>query len=194
MVEKMAAKLVQQMEEEGLISKSASEHYEYALITLAERFITVGTIVLIGLICKRIVPTVYFLFFFLSLRKRTGGYHADKFWQCYLGTIITYIALAEVTVILSEYPMVMYVLLFLSVVLIEIIGTVNHPNMDMDADELREAKKAARLLTLLEIMIILVFLTLDINRIFVSYMSTAIILCATLLCLAKIIKQEVKVK
>ena len=41
MIEKMAVKLVQQLEKEQLISRDTGEYYEYALITLIERFFTI---------------------------------------------------------------------------------------------------------------------------------------------------------
>lgn len=148
----------------------------------------------ISTLFKKFLPTVVFLVFFLSLRKRTGGYHADKFWQCYLMTIITYIGVIRAAAILSEKSYIIYALLFFAVLIIETIGTVNHPNIDLDKDELRETKKAARLLALIEVGIIAVFIALKINQLYVSYMSIAIILCSSLMCLAKIIKQEVKVK
>ncbi len=192
MVEKMAIKLVQQLERERLISREAREHYEYALITLVERFITIGTIFFIAVIYKQIIPTICFLFFFLSLRKRTGGYHADKFWKCYVGTVLTYVVLIKIAAVFSKNLTFLYGLLFFSIILIEIIGTVNHPNMDMEKDELRESKNAARLLVILDSIIILLSIALGIDKLYVIFMSIAIILCATLLCLAKIIKQEVK--
>lgn len=71
---------------------------------------------------------------------------------------------------------------------------MNHPNIDFDENELREAKKAARLLVLIETGIIAVFAVFKMNQLYVSYMSIAIILCSSLMCLAKIIKQEVKVR
>ena len=74
------------------------------------------------------------------------------------------------------------------------MGTINHPNMDMSKSELRESKKAARLLILIEVMIIAVLVYLKADLLYIGYMSVAIILCAFLMCLAKIIKQEVKVK
>lgn len=191
MVEKIAIRIVGRLKEESLISSSDEEYYEYAVITMIERYITIMTMLLLGMAYRQFIPTVCFLCFFLSLRKRTGGYHADKFWKCYLGTAITYIAVVEITKILSEKPIIMYGLLFCSVVLIEIIGTVNHPNMDMNVYELQEAKKAARLVVLLEIMVIISFVFLGFEGVYVSYMSVAIILCAALLCFAKIIKQEV---
>lgn len=194
MVEKMAMKLVQKLEKERLINREVIEHYEYATITLMERLITMVSILLIAIAYNKVLPTICFLFFFLSLRKRTGGYHSDKFWKCYLGTILTYLTIIKMAGLFLEHLTLLYGLLLVSIVLIEIIGTVNHPNMDMDKDELTESKSAARLLVLLDGLIILSLRWLGIATIYVIYMSVAVILCATLLSLAKIIKQEVKVK
>lgn len=163
-------------------------------MTLAEHIIGVGTMLIIGMLFKQFIPTVIFLVFFLSLRKRTGGYHADKFWQCYLLTIITYIAIIQMAPVLSQKKVIMYAILLFAVLVIEVIGTVNHPNIDMNKDELQENKKSARLLVLMETAIIVLLITLGISQLYVSYMSIAIILCSFLMCLAKIMKQEVKVK
>lgn len=194
MVEEIVLNLVNQMEEKKMIEEGSREYYEYALIIMAERVLAVGTMLILGIIFKQFLPTVAFLIFFLSLRKRTGGYHADKFWQCYLLTIMSYIGVVQVASVLSEKCHIMYALLLLAVFVVEVIGTVNHPNIDFDENELREAKKAARLLVLIETGIIAVFAVFKMNQLYVSYMSIAIILCSSLMCLAKIIKQEVKVK
>lgn len=194
MVEEMVLKLVNQMEVKKKIEKSNRDYYEYVLVMMIERIITIGSLLIVSVIFKQFLPTVAFLTFFLSLRKRTGGYHADKFWQCYLMTIITYIGVIQVATILSEKSYIMYALLLCAVLIIEIIGTVNHPNIDLDRNELQETKKAARLLVLIEVGVIAILIALEINQLYVSYMSIAIILCSSLMCLAKIIKQEVKVK
>lgn len=194
MVEEMVLKLVNQMEMKKMIEKSDRDYYEYVLIMMIERIIAIGSLLIISVIFKQFLPTVAFLTFFLSLRKRTGGYHADKFWQCYLLTIITYIGVVRVAPALSETPHMMYILLFFAVLVIEVFGTVNHPNINLDKNELRETKKAARLLVLIEIGIIAVLIMLKMNQLYVSYMSIAIIMCSFFMCLAKIIKQEVKVK
>ena len=90
--------------------------------------------------------------------------------------------------------MIMYGLLFGAIILICIMGTINHPNIDMNKGELQESKKAAKLVVLMEVMIIAVLVYLKANILYIGYMSSAIILCALLMCLAKIIKQEVCVK
>ena len=88
----------------------------------------------------------------------------------------------------------MYAMLFLAMLLICIMGTINHPNMDMSKSDLRESKKAARLMVLMEVMILAALVYLKADLLYIGYMSVAIILCAFLMCLAKIIKQEVCVK
>lgn len=194
MIERMALKIVNQMEMEKIISKSRCEYYEYALISMVEHAITVGTMLLLGLVFTQFLPTICFMFFFFSLRKRTGGFHANKFWQCYLGTVITYIVVMRIVPVICIKQTEMYGILFFAVVLICIIGTINHPNIDMSKSELRESKKAARLIVLMEVMIIVVLVYLKVDILYIGYMSVAIILCAILMCLAKIIKQEVYVK
>ncbi len=128
------------------------------------------------------------------MRKRTGGFHANKFWQCYLETVIVYIVIIQSVPILCRNQDVMYAMLFLAIVLICIVGTINYPNMDMSKNELQESKKAARLIVLMEVMVIIFSIYFKVNILYIGYMSVAIILCAFLLCLAKIIKQEVCVK
>lgn len=194
MIEKMVLSLVSQMESKKMIDSADKEQYEYALVSMTERTITVGTMLLIGLVFNQFISTICFLVFFLSLRKRTGGYHADKFWQCYLMTVIIYIAIIQVAAVLSENLFTVYVMLSFAVLVIGAIGTVNHPNMDMDKDELLESKKAARLCVLMEVLVIVALIALKINDLYVSYMSLAVILCASLLCVAKVMKQEVKVR
>ena len=71
-------------------------------------------------------------------------------------------------------------------------GTVNHPNMHMNSEELIESKKLARLLVLLEVSIILGCVLLGAGMIYTSYMAIAVILCAALLFISKILKQEVR--
>lgn len=60
MVEKLAVNLVNQMLENQMIGNSQKENYIYSLIVLMERIITVGTILVISLFIKNLIPTVFF--------------------------------------------------------------------------------------------------------------------------------------
>lgn len=192
MIEKIAIDLVDQMTETKLIHKDMAERYIYVAICWMEKFITIGTIILISIAVEKFLPTLFFLIFFLGLRKRTGGYHLDKFYQCYLASVLSYLVILGISISLVGYPQLILGMLLFAMSVIGIIGTVNHPNMHMDSAELAESKKEARIILLLEGSIIYCCVLLGAHLIFISYMAIAVILCAALLCIAKILKQEVK--
>ena len=144
-IEKMVTDLVSQMEEEKLIDNSIREYYVYALVSWVESFLTVGTIIVISMAVRKFFPTLLFLIFFLTLRQRTGGYHLNRFYQCYLATIISYLLILWVDTGWANHIQILFGGLALSVIFIEIVGTVNHPNMKMNPEELMESKKAARM-------------------------------------------------
>lgn len=191
MLEKMVNSIVTQMSDEKLIEESQKENYVYALLTLTEKIITVGTIIGISICMERFISTVLFLLLFLKLRKRTGGFHFDDFLTCYFGTIFSYLMIVFVSELLVNNQGILFGMLTVSIGIIEWIGTVNHPNIHMTDNELARAKQAARIIVLIEAMLIFCFLTLGIEIIYIVNMSAAIILCAILLCVAKIKKQEV---
>ncbi len=103
MIEKVATELVIQMAEENMVDDEQKGYYIYSLIKLMERFITIGTLLFVAILLKKFVPTVLFLLFFLALRKRTGGFHLNKFYQCYLGTIVLYLFIVGICDILADY-------------------------------------------------------------------------------------------
>lgn len=191
MLEKLVNSIVTQMSDEKLIEESQKENYVYALLTLMEKIITVGTIIGISICMERFISTVLFLLLFLELRKRTGGFHFDNFLTCYFGTIFSYLMVVFVSELLVNNQGILFGMLTVSIGIIEWIGTVNHPNIHMTDNELARAKQAARIIVLIEAMLIFCFLTLGIEIIYIVNMSAAIILCAILLCVAKIKKQEV---
>ena len=192
MIEKIAIDLVDQMTETKLIHKDMAERYIYVAICWMEKFITIGTIILISIAVEKFLPTLFFLLFFLGLRKRTGGYHLDKFYQCYMASVLSYLVILGISTSLVGYPQLILGMLLFAMSVIGIIGTVNHPNMHMDSAQLAESKKEARIILLLEGSIIYCCVLLGADLIFISYMAIAVILCAALLCIAKILKQEVK--
>ena len=125
--------------------------------------------------------TNFFLIFFFELRKRTGGYHLDKFYKCYLATITTYLTVMFTGEELSNYPRLLLVTVVIVVTYIVIIGIVNHPNIYMNSEEFTESKKLTRIIVLLEFATILSCVLLGADMIYVSYMAIAVILCAALL-------------
>ena len=192
MVEKIANNFIGQMVENKIINKEMEDMYIYTFICFVEKFITIGSIVIISLITNNLLPTLFFLIFFFELRKRTGGYHLDRFYKCYFATVAIYLAVMLVATRLVNYQQWLLGAVVIAAIYIVITGTANHPNMHMNAEELMESKKLARLIVLLEVSIILGCVLLGAGIIYTSYMAIAVILCAALLCISKILKQEVR--
>ena len=141
MIEKLANDLIDQMTETKLIDKNMEERYIYVFICWVEKFVTVGSIILIGLQFRKLFQTIFFLLFFLELRKdKIGGYHLDRFYKCYLATIVSYLVIVIISARLSESPQWLLAMLVFAIVGIGVIGTVNHPNMHMTSEELTESK------------------------------------------------------
>lgn len=162
MVERLASLIIGQMEKEKLMEQRREEEYVYAFVTITEKWITVASVMGISFMFKQFIPEVLFLMFFLALRKRTGGYHAEKFWQCYLETLTTCVVIICICPTLVTHMSIIYVLLVCSIILIGVIGSVNHPNMAMDVLELAESKKAARCMVVLECMILFIAIIINV--------------------------------
>lgn len=63
-----------------MIDKEAEEYYVYTLVSLMEKFISIGTILLISVLIEKLVPTAFFCYSFV-IKKRTGGYHMNTFFN-----------------------------------------------------------------------------------------------------------------
>lgn len=177
---------------EKLVDDRMREDYIYALQICVEKIISIGSILFISIFLECSFQTILFLIFFTGLRKRTGGYHASTFFFCYLETVGTYIIIFYINPILAENSLVLYVGVILASVIICLIGTVNHPCMHMSKEELLESRKTAQQVLGIELFVIFFAGLLNVEMIIISYMATAVMLCAILLVISKLLRQEVR--
>ena len=104
----------------------------------------------------------------------------------------TYIIIFFINPILAENGLVVYVGVIIASAIICLIGTVNHPCMHMSKEELSESKKIAKQVLAIELFVICFAGLLNVEMIIISYMATAVMLCAVLLIISKILRQEVR--
>lgn len=192
-MEQISENLVVWFKERNLVNERNQEEYVYALLVTLEGLITTITMLLIGVELGRGIEAIIFLVAFFILRGRTGGYHAKSFRVCFIATIMTFIAILNMIECLADNYIVMYVTCFVAVCIIGKIGTVNHPNIDMNINELKESRKRARQILVQESIVIVILELLKVKRLYISCIVVAIILCSILLILAKICKQEVNI-
>ncbi len=82
--------------------------------------------------------------------------------------------------VLVDYPQLVFGLLLVAICIVEVIGTVNHPNIHMDAVEMSESKRAARILCAVEVCVIYTFTLLGaIYDVCLPYGSCCYIMCGS---------------
>lgn len=79
----------------------------------------------------------------------------------------------------------------ISALIILLIGTVNHPHLNLTKEELNVSKRKARLVTVLEISFIVLSIFLHIQSEYIFYMFIGIAVNAISMIVSKLIGQEV---
>jgi len=168
------------------------DYYAYILEIMIEKIITYSILIIMSVIMHVTIPTLFFMVFFFSLRERTGGFHFNSFLKCLISTLVIYFLMNTVLItFLLSHENLMYVAVSLSAGIIMYIANVNHPNLGLDAEEILDCKKSARFIVIVEVLCIISGIALGMNKLCIIYESLAIIMCAILLSVAKITKQEV---
>lgn len=192
MTERSIRRIVNLLIKNGLVSETEYENFVYVLLGDAESLIVIVSILLLGIIIGQAMPTIGFLICFFALRNRTGGYHMDSFCKCYWGTMVLYLLISGIVCVASEYTGVFLGSAAIAMAVILLFGSINHPNIDMENDELQESKTMSRIIVSMEFCVILFLVWMGNAEVIVAYLSLAIVLCAILLIMAKVSGQEVK--
>lgn len=191
MIHKLSNTISVCMRKDHLISEELEEAYSYAIETMSERIITYTALLLLSVAFDKLIPTIVFMVCFLSLRGRTGGFHMPSFISCFIGTITIYIVFVKcLSPIILNYKNYFLIAFIISAIIIMFFGAINHPNMGWSKEEYEESKKAARMNVCLQVTCILALNLIRVNNDCIVYAAFAVILCAVLLCIAKIINQE----
>ena len=194
MPEYIATWLTTRLLRNKLIAENEKHIYQYSLQVKIEKIVGMIAIIILGYLLHVFFQTIIFWLFFSSIRKRSGGYHMNSFFGCFLGSIGLYMIFAVgIYPFILDHLLVNYFFVILSYITIMLIGSVNHPNMAWTDEEYRASKKRVYIIATVELIcIIFTSVVLDDNS-YMIFMSYGIILTALLLIIAKLIKQEVKV-
>lgn len=189
---KIAQRIVESLISHEFLYKGRKEEYIYVVEVLLEKAISFGTLIMLSFLFKNVLETIVFLFVFMNMRGRTGGFHMSSYGRCWISSIILYAAIVFIIMpLFSKIGIYSYFVFTGSIIIILIISTVNHPNMQLSDLELTESKKVARLIAGIHwVSLTALFFGLPKNK-YVLWAMIADIICAILLAMAKLIKQEV---
>ncbi len=113
------------------------------------------------------------------------------FKACYVATIGTFIGVLLVKNIMYTYSKLLLVFTCIAASYLLIVGTMNHPNIDMDKIELLASKKCARMVCIIELLMIIVGMQIRNFEEISIMISLAIILCSVSMKLAQLVRQKI---
>lgn len=91
---KIAQKIVDILLEKNFLNKKRKEEYVYVVEILLEKSISLGILLILSVLFNNILQTIIFMFVFMNMRGRTGGFHMKSYESCLVSTIILYIVIA----------------------------------------------------------------------------------------------------
>ena len=139
MTEYIANMLTKNMYMDGLIKESEESIYSYSIQLIVEKIIGFSAIYMIALFQGYFFETVLFTISLSNLRKCTGGYHANSFRGCFIGTVSIYLIYIKLIYPYLLNNMKINMIIFLvSAMAIFVLGAVNHPGMDWNKEEFEE--------------------------------------------------------
>lgn len=179
--------------ENDMADESHREDYIYGLEMAFGKFLNYTTLLVIALYYGKLIQSIIFMAAFFSLRGRTGGFHAKTALQCYIGTTGIYLLAIKgvVPFIMGNLYVYVGILIFSSIIIIA-FAPVNHPALCLNGQEIEQCKKSSRRVLFLEVTCIGLAVLVNGKMTCLAYAVTGIGMDATLLCIAKIVKQEVR--
>lgn len=190
MLEKVIEKYISALIKAHMIEDNQREIYQYHIICTLESILVVLSMTGVAFYFHEVLHVWAFIACFFLVRNRTGGFHFDLFWKCYLGTVgmeifVIYLVkfTANSTVVIDMLCLCMFVVIFR-------IGAMNHINMNYSEEEFIAIKKKARAVSC-AIAAVIIFLRISqISGTIVLYMEYAVILSGIMLILGIIAGQE----
>lgn len=183
MISRSAEKLTRLLLETQHISKEEYEQFAYVIESDIEALITLTSIMIISVVIGNVIQTLCFLIFFFLLRKRMGGFHLEKYWQCYIGTLCIYVFISHLVDNAHNYREHIVVMTIFAALIIIYIGGMYHPNLQLTKDEKDNLRVMSRVTCGIQLVIILFLDWLNIFGDIMLYLCIAVILCAILLVL-----------
>lgn len=170
------------------------ELYIYGFEVIIGKVLTYILAICFGIIFNCIFEIMVFISFVLLLRGYTGGYHLHSSLGCIISTMAISLFSILIAVSLKTWfeITIICILLLLSSICICILAPINHPNLQLTKQEIRQCNKFSRQFLGIELLSILLFTVFHVRTTIIISACLAIIFVAILMLIAKIIKQEVK--
>ena len=131
-MEKMAKRLTDWLITKEAVSIDEKELYEFGIFHLLLNIIDTVSILLLALLFREVISTVFYIICFCTLRRYAGGYHAKTVFTCYL---LTLTAALGMLVLLKQFDFiapVQFAIWFISGMIILLFSPIQNVNKILD--------------------------------------------------------------
>lgn len=136
-MEHLAKKLADYIYEKEIITKELVEIYQYGFQCFLELSASTICSIIIALFLGMLPECLFFFLLFIPMRSYGGGLHMKTYSACFIGScFILTSSLLTVKYLTIPIP-ISFALYLFAAILTLIIGPVNHPNREVDAQENR---------------------------------------------------------
>ena len=157
MYKKICNATIEQLCNAGIIGENEKELYLFGLEGLLFTFLNLGTALIIGIVMDAILECVVFLMAFLPLRQYAGGYHAKTRVGCYFLSV-TCMWVAMNVLVHQEFKEYILVIACAMVIVVFLLSPVENENRKLTFEEKIRYGKAAKLVLLFEMGLVLFIL------------------------------------
>lgn len=187
----MVASIVDFLIRNNALEEKYREDSIYGLTMIAEKMIVCIVLFGISFLLGKFLEGMVFVVCFLMLRQTTGGFHANTFLGCIMGSIITVVLVLEVLASLAEGHMIIFgIMLIISIFCILLYAPINHPDLMLTLEEKKKCRYWSRVILFIEIGIVGLGYILQMR--WQQHIMIAIIICAVFIVVAKVLGQEVR--
>lgn len=193
MIVASASKIVSFFVVSKVIKNEEGEIYQYGLELIISSVLNIIAVLVVSIIMNRLLESICFLTFFITLRSYAGGIHASNYSRCFLSFISIYfisIILSEVIPISFQSEISIIAMICISFIII-LFSPVADANKPLDLNETKKYKKISIVIVLLQTILVAIVIVMNfhIERLIFSSM-TGSFSAALLVLAAKIIKRK----
>ena len=176
----------------GVFPESDYDTYVYGAHKILSTGVAVAVTLAQALLFHCFWETLIFILSFLSVRKRTGGYHAETEWGCLLTFEVIFLFSVFFWNPLMNWAGTMNSLIIycLSAMTLLAFAPVNHPNFDASVEEYVAIRKKMIVKLIIHSAIVVTVAILPVKSDFLHFFILGTFNTAILIAAAKLLKQE----
>ncbi|MFG6344830.1 MAG: accessory gene regulator B family protein [Lachnospiraceae bacterium] len=160
----LSKKLTNYILVKGVIEENDFEIYQYGFQRFLELSINIICSIIIAVLLDMELECIAFFFFFIPLRSYSGGFHMEHYLSCLFLSCLSLTGILCIVKYFSLVPLFSCIMYFISLILIKIIGSVDHPNRCVDEEGNIYFKKRANIILLISFIIFIFFLLANNTR------------------------------